>query len=219
MVEVRGRPILQHLVTTFREGGVRDICVVRGWRKAAVAAAGASFVDNDRFAETGEVASLAAAADRLQGETVLAYGDVLFRAYILDSLLAARADVVLAVDSSNLPRPGRAAGRADMVTADRRYSGDYLDDAPVHLVSMASGALGEAAAGEWMGLARLSPAGAGWVREELDRLAAEGLLDSADLPLLFTRLAARHPVRIKYFSGHWMDVNTLGDLAEARDFA
>ena len=219
MVEVRGRPLLQHLVSTLGESGVRDVTVVRGWRKEAVAAAGASFVDNDRFAETGEVASLAAAAEALSGETVLAYGDVLFRSYILDSLLASRADVVLAVDSLNLPRPGRRAGRGDMVIADRRYSGDYLDNAPVHLVSMASGAQDSPAAGEWMGLARLSPLGALWVREELDRLAAEGLLDTADLPTLFTRLAARHPVRIKYFSGHWMDVNDLSDLADARDFA
>ena len=219
MVEVRGRPILQHLVATLRNGGVRDVTVVRGWRKEAVAATGASFVDNDRFAEAGEVASLAAAADRLEGDTVLAYGDVLFRSYILDSLMASRADVVLAVDSLNLLRPGRAAGRGDMIVADRVYSGDYLDDAPIHLVSMTSGPPGAPASGEWMGLARLSPTGARWVREELERLAQEGLLDEADMPLLFTRLAARHPLRIKYFSGHWMDVNTLGDLAEARDFA
>ena len=219
MVEVRGRPILQHLVATLQASGVHDISVVRGWRKEAVTASGARLVDNDRFGETGEAASLAAAADRLEGEVILAYGDVLFRSYILDSLLASRADVVLAVDSLNLPRPGRAAGRGDMVVADRRYSGEYLDDAPVHLVSMVSGARGESLAGEWMGLARLSATGAAWVREEIDRLREDGLLDTADMPLLFTRLAARHPVRVKYFSGHWMDVNTLGDLAQARDFA
>ena len=143
---------------------------------------------------------------------------MLFRSYILDSLLGSRADVVLAVDALNLP--AAAGSRHDLVTADRRYSGDYLDDAPAHLVGMAAGEAASAdTAGEWMGLARLSPQGAAWVREEIALLEAEGLLASADLPLLFTRLAAKHPVRIKYFTGHWMDVNTLRDLAEARDFA
>jgi phosphoenolpyruvate phosphomutase len=80
-------------------------------------------------------------------------------------------------------------------------------------------AAGATAAGEWMGLARLSPEGARWVREEIEALRAEGLLDTADMPLLFTRVAARRPVRVKYFTGHWMDVDTLRDLAEARDFA
>ena len=220
MVDVRGRPLLQRLVSTLTESGVREVTVVRGWRKEAVAAAGARFVDNDRFAETGEVASLAMAADALQGDTVVAYGDVLFRSYILESLLASRADVVLAVDALNL-RPANDPGAShDFVVADRAYSGDYLDDAPAHLRSMTTEALATpGVAGEWMGLARLSSTGALWVREEIELLKAEGLFETADMPLLFTRLAAKHPVRIKYFTGHWMDVDNLNDLADARDFA
>ena len=222
MVDVRGRPLLQRLVSTFNESGVREVTVVRGWRKEAVAAAGARFVDNDRFAETGEAASLAMAAEALEGEVVVAYGDVLFRPYILDSLLSSRADVVLAVDALNLPaaNDGAPARGRDFVLADHAYSGDYLDDAPAHLVSMTSGTAPVAgSAGEWMGLARLSPTGAQWVREEVGLLRAEGLLDGADMPLLFTRIAAKHPVRVKYFTGHWMDVDDLRDLADARDFA
>ena len=219
MVDVRGRPLLQRLVSTLNESGVRDVSVVRGWRKEAVVAAGAAFVDNDRFAETGEVASLALAADRLEGEAVVAYGDVLFRSYILESLLASRADVVLAVDALNLPTGSDRLGR-DMVVADHAYSGDYLDDAPAHLQAIGEAAkLSGPVVGEWMGLARFSAKGLAWMREEIAALQAEGLLDSADMPLLFTRLAAKHPVRVKYFTGHWVNVETLHDLAEARDFA
>ena len=115
-------------------------------------------------------------------------------------------------------RPGRRAGRGDMVIADRRYSGDYLDNAPVHLVSMASGAQDSPAAGEWMGLARFSAKGAEHLRAELDALDVEGLLETADMPLLLTRLAARHPVKLHVFAGHWLDVNSVPDLAEARNF-
>ena len=223
MVDVRGRPLLQRLVSTLNESGVREVTVVRGWRKEAVAAAGARFVDNDRFAETGEVASLAMAGHALVGDTVIVYGDVLFRSYILDSLLSSRADIVLAVDALNLPAGAAddAGASRDLVTADHAYSGDYLDDAPAHLVGMRAGAgpRGDAPGGEWMGLARLSATGARWVREEIEALRAEGLVETADMPLLFTRVAAKHPVRVKYFTGHWMDVDTLHDLAEARDFA
>jgi phosphoenolpyruvate phosphomutase len=69
-----------------------------------------------------------------------------------------------------------------------------------------------------MGLARFSPRGASWLREEIDLLAAEGAIKAADLPLLLSRIAEKHPVRIKYFTGHWMDVDTLTDVAEARNF-
>jgi phosphoenolpyruvate phosphomutase len=218
MIDVRGQPLLQRLVSTLTESGVRETLVVRGYRKEAVSAWGAKLVDNDRYAETGEVYSLGMAGAALEGELVLAYGDVLFRRYILDSLLASSADVVLAVDARPWT-PASAPGLRDLVVADHRFSGDYLDDQPSHLVSMAAAAAPSAqTAGEWMGLARLSGKGSQWLTQEIEALKAEGLYESADLPTLLTRLAARHPVRIKYFTGHWMDVDTLADLADARNF-
>ncbi len=217
MVDIRGSSLLQRLVSTLSEAGARDVTVVRGYRKDAVAMKGVRTVDNDRYAETGEVFSLAAARDQIEGETVVAYGDVLFRRYILDSLMTSKADIVLAVDALNLQKPQPSAAR-DLVFADHAYSGDYLDDLPARLVGMTHEAEGRRVDGEWMGLARFSPRGAEQLRGEIEAMQAEGLLETADMPLLFTRLAAKHPVRVKYFTGHWMNVNTLTDLAEARNF-
>ena len=217
MIDVRGETLLQRLVGLLNESGVRDVSVVRGYRKEAVSAKGVRLVDNDRYAETGEVFSLAQARDQLEGETVVAYGDVLFRDFILASLLTSRADIVLAVDAR--PPTGAETPRVrDLVSADHGYSGAYLDDAPAHLFAMSTTLPAGQAAGEWMGLARFSARGAEQLRAELDALEAEGLLETADMPLLFTRLAAKHPVRVKYFTGHWMDVDTLTDLADARNF-
>jgi phosphoenolpyruvate phosphomutase len=69
-----------------------------------------------------------------------------------------------------------------------------------------------------MGLARLSARGAGWVRDEIEALEGEGMLEQADLPLLLSRIAAKHSVVVHYFTGHWLDVDTLQDLASARNF-
>jgi phosphoenolpyruvate phosphomutase len=216
MVDIRGQSLLQRLVGTLRESGVRDITVVRGYRKEAVALQGIRMLDNDRHAETGEAWSLACAREAIHGETVVAYGDVLFRRYILDSLLTSSADVVLAVDTLNSPH--RRPDKRDLIVADSRFSGDYLDDSPAHLQRMADDIAQCDTCGEWMGLARFSARGAAWLQEEITAMEAEGLLESGDMPLLLTRLAARHPVRVKYFTGHWLDVDTLTDLAEARNF-
>ncbi|TCZ65028.1 phosphoenolpyruvate mutase [Roseicella aquatilis] len=216
MVDIRGRPLLGSLVNTLRESGVRDITVVRGYRKEAVRIDGVRMVDNDRHAETGELWSLACARDAIRGETVIAYGDVLFRRHILDGLLASEADIALAVDSLGAA-PRTATTPRDLVAADRRFSGSYLDDAPAHLRRIAPDIASAELCGEWMGLLRVSARGAGWLREELAAMDAEGLIETADLPMLLTRLAARHPVRVLYFAGHWLDVDTLGDLAEARN--
>jgi len=216
MVDIRGQSLLKRLAGTLRESGVRDITVVRGDRKEAVALQGARLLDNDRHAETGEAWSLACAREAIRGETVVVYGDVLFRRYILDSLLTSSADVVIAVDT--LAATQSNPGPRDLVAADHRFSGDYLDDEPAHLRQMGADLAPGEVCGEWMGLARFSARGAEWLHEEIAALEAEGLLERADMPLLLTRLAARHPVRVKYFTGHWLDVDTLTDLAEARNF-
>jgi phosphoenolpyruvate phosphomutase len=212
---VRGQPLLQRLVSTLASSGVRNVTAVRGYKKETVRLDGLATVDNDRFAETGELYSLACALDAIKGETVIAYGDVLFRKYILDNLLESGADIVLAVDQS--PRAGVNA--RDLVVADRPASRDYLDEAEVRLVRMGADADPAAAHGEWMGLAALSASGAQWLREEIEAARADGTLERADLPALFTRLAAKHKVQVLYFNGHWMDVDTLTDLAAARNFS
>ncbi|KQS51483.1 MULTISPECIES: phosphoenolpyruvate mutase [unclassified Sphingomonas] len=213
MIDVRGQSLLARQVATFADSGIRDVTVVRGFAKDAVAVKGIRTVDNDRFAETGEAYSLAQADAALTGELVVSYGDVLFRNYILESLLSSKADVVLAVDAAQ-----RKDTRVrDLVLADHPFSGGYLDDAPAHMIRMGSD-LAADASGEWVGLARFSATGATWLREEIAALSAEGSLETADLPLLLTRIAAKHPVRVKYFMGHWMDVNTLADVADARNF-
>jgi phosphoenolpyruvate phosphomutase len=217
MVDVRGQSLLSRLVSLLSDSGIRSITVVRGFRKEAIALNGVATVDNDRYADTGEVYSLACARHRLEGETIVVYGDVLFRRYILDGLLAADGDIVVAVDALGTLAGARATPR-DLVAAERRFSGNYLDDAPVRLCAVSPHLPMAQSSGEWIGLARFTAQGAAWLREELDLIEAEGRLDGMDMPMLITRLAAKHPVFVHYITGHWLDVDTLDDLSVARNF-
>jgi phosphoenolpyruvate phosphomutase len=217
MIDVRGQSLLARLVGLLSDSGIRSITAVRGYHKEAIALTGVATVDNDRFAETGEVYSLACARQQLDGETIVVYGDILFRRYILDGLLAADGDIVVAVDALGALAGTRTTPR-DLVAAERSFSGNYLDDAPVHLRAVAQDLPAAERCGEWIGLARFTVQGAAWLREELDLIEAEGKLDGADMPMLITRLAAKHPVLVHYITGHWLDVDTLEDLSNARNF-
>jgi phosphoenolpyruvate phosphomutase len=217
LADIRGRSLLRRQMDSFAAAGVRDISVVRGYGKAAVTPVGAEVFDNDRYAETGEVQSLIAAESRLKGEVLVSYGDILFRNYILTGLLATPGDIVVAVDA--LGRVGHGDGRVrDLVAGDRPPSPDYIDDPPPDLAAMGPEVDRELMAGEWIGLVRFSAQGSVWLGEEIERMRAEGVAETADMPLLLTRLAARHQVKLYVFSGHWLDVDTLPDLAEARNF-
>ncbi|WP_428541706.1 phosphoenolpyruvate mutase [Rhodopila sp.] len=213
MIDVRGTPLLFRLLGTLDECGVNDVTVVRGYRKQAIPTTGITVLDNDAYANTGEAASLACALPRLEGETVLVYGDVLFRRYILDQLLASDADITVVVDSAHTA----TANPRDLVGATIRNTGFYHDDEPALLTQVA--AERTAACGQWIGLMHLSADGATLVRDELTAMLAEGVLDHADLPALLQRLIRRHPVAVHYITGHWLDVDNTADLAEARNFS
>ncbi len=217
MIDIRGQPLLQRLVTTLSSAGIREIAVVRGAFKETVTLQGVKTVDNDRHATTGEAFSLACAEALIEGETIVVYGDVLFRDYILAGLLETPGDIVVTVDALG-HRAGSGSVPRDLAVADRPFSGNYLDDRQVSLLSMSQVPPAGGPAGEWIGLARFSSDGAAWLRAELALLRSEGLLETADLPLLFTRLAAKHPVVVHYITAHWLDVDTVTDLADARNF-
>ncbi|MGD9537732.1 MAG: phosphoenolpyruvate mutase [Alphaproteobacteria bacterium] len=219
MLDVRGQPLLRRLVATLNESGVRDITVVRGFAKETVDLANIKTVDNDRYAETGEVASLACAEGALDGECILSYGDILFRPHIVDDLIAAEGDIVLVADA-RWESPGhRAPDReVDRVACERAFTGSYLDEAPVSLVAIATDLPPEATHGEFIGLVKLSAAGTRLVRGEIAAMRADGSATSADLPALLTRLMAKGvPVSVVYTTGHWLDVDDAFDLAKARN--
>ena len=220
MIDVRGEPLLQRLVRTINESGLRDVTVVRGYRKEAIALAGIETVDNDRYAETGEAASLACAHDRLDGPCLISYGDILFRRHVLDGLLAADGDIVTVVDARRRADSSRAPDRAvDWVRCSRPFTGSYLDDDRLILEAIRSDAAGaDDAHGEFIGLTKLSEDGAALVRSALDAMSEDGSLDSADLPALFARLIAQGAViDALYITGHWLDVDDAFDLASLRN--
>ena len=219
MIDVRGQPLLRRLVSTLNECGVRDITVVRGFRKETVDLANVKAVDNDRHAETGEVASLACAAGALESECLISYGDILFRPYILDDLLSADGDVVVVADA-RWESPGhRAPDRAiDRVKCARPFTGSYLDEGPVPLVAISTEIPAAATHGEFIGLIKLSERGSAEVTAEVARMRADGSLETADLPELLTRLMARGvAISVLYITGHWLDVDDAFDLAKARN--
>lgn len=221
MVEIQGQPLLRRLTRSLRQSGVRDVAVVRGYAKDAVDLPNLTYIDNDAFETTGEAASLATAIDRLTGDTVIAYGDILFRRYILDALVETEGDIVLAVDGMWRERTDRSenSGR-DLVRCSRPFSPSFIEDDPILFEGIVADANdADDCTGEWIGIARLSKKGAELVRKELKAMKSDGTLETADLATLFARLAdAGNAPHVHYVAGHWLDVNDAFDLARARDF-
>jgi phosphoenolpyruvate phosphomutase len=228
MLPIAGKPLLRWLIDGFKKESINDITVVGGYRADAIDAAGIRLVVNQRHAETGELASLACAVEHLESDTVISYGDLLFRSYVLRDLVDAKADFSVVVDS--LP-----TGAGNRTVRDFAYCsrGDDrgLFGTQVLLERVAGGsaaaqatpephASGEAAHGRWIGLLNVSRRGLVTLKAVLQELRARPDFDTLDMPALLNALiGAGAAIEVQYVHGHWRGVNDLDDLRRAVDFA
>lgn len=220
MVDIRGKPILGRLVETLNSGGIRDVTVIRGYRKEKVNLPSIDAVDNDSYDQTGEAATLACAEDRIKNKTVIAYGDTLFRQHVLDVLARADGDIVLVVDAFWKERDSNPNSRIrDLVSCSQPYATDFVDEATITVKTIGPGVEGKDIDGEWIGLAHFSKAGSDALRSLIGDMREDGTLDSANMIDLFRRLQQNGTeLRVVYITGNWLDIDNLADLGEAEIF-
>ena len=214
MLPIAGKPLLRWLIDGFKKESINDITVVGGYRADAIETAGIKLVVNERYAETGELASLSCAADALDTDAVISYGDILFRSYVLRDLLETEADFAVVVDSSPADSNNRtvrdfaACSRAD----DRGLFGSKV------LLKSVSGE--PTTHGRWIGMLKVSRNGLVKFKAVLGALRARTDFDTLDLPALMNALIADGAaIEVLYVHGHWRGVNDLEDLRRAVDFA
>ena len=218
MLPIAGKPLLRWLIDGFKKENINDITVVGGYRADAIDTAGIKLVVNERYAQTGELASLACAVDSLDSDAVISYGDLLFRSYVLRDLMASKADFSVVVDSL-------MGGESNHTVRDFAYCsrGDDrgLFGKPVLLERVTSAADAERAPqGRWVGLLNVSRAGLAKIKTLIATLRSDSRFDALDMPALLNALiAGGESIEVLYVHGHWRGVNDLEDLRHAVDFA
>jgi phosphoenolpyruvate phosphomutase len=218
MLPIAGKPLLRWLVDGFKKENINDITVVGGYRADAIDTAGIKLVLNERYAETGELSSLACAVESLDSDAVISYGDLLFRSYVLRDLMESKADFSVVVDSL-------MTGSSNRTVRDFAYCsrGDDrgLFGTPVLLERVTSAADAERAPnGRWIGLLNVSRAGLAKLKATMKILGRENRFEALDMPALLNALiAGGSKIEVIYVHGHWRGVNDLDDLHQAVDFA
>ncbi len=209
MIPIAGKPLLSWTVDSLKALGVHPITVVAGWQAEAVDLPGVERVVNDQYESCGELGSLASAADALQGDVLVLYGDLLMRGYILRELAESEAEVTVVVDSDLGGR--RKTGQQDFARCDQ---GDDRAVFQPRVALVGISQLPEGAHGRFIGAARFRGEGVSWLRQALAELPHQ-----QSVPDLLNYLVARgYPVRVLYIHGHWVDVNTVEDLPSAGSF-
>lgn len=230
MLDIRGKTILGRQVEALNASGIREIAVVRGHHRSAVDLPHLRYYDNERFAETGELASLALAENELRGPVVCLYGDVIFDDSILGRLLRAPGDVAIAVDRAfwdSVRNGGVRPTTHDLVVTDEAPSAGYrfvpsAGGTRVHRVGQ--GIDPKEAHGEFIGLAFLSERGTELVREtwrdlrsnHRGRFHEAESLERASLTDLVQELVDRgHEVTCVDVYKGWMEIDSFEDYRRA----
>jgi phosphoenolpyruvate phosphomutase len=221
MLPIAGKPLLRWLLDAFKKESINDVTVVGGYRAEAIDRAGIRLLVNERHATTGELASLAHALGELKTDTLVCYGDLLFRSYVLRDLLDGRADFAVVVDSS-------AGGSLNTTVRDFAYCSRADDRGlfgqPVLLQRVAGAApdgdLPPEAQGRWIGMLYVRRTGLARLRAVMAELRARADFDALDVPDLLNALSSGGAaIEVVYVHGHWRGVNDLEELAQAVDFA
>ena len=215
MLRVGGRPILERTVEALRSRGVGRVRVVVGYRRDAVTVEGIEAVANERHAETGEAASLARGLGGVDGPTLVLFGDVVFKPYLLDILLRDPADALVLADAD--AGPAGDDRHSDYLEATRPDGPDALVHDDVSLTRAWTGRWDdgdgdEALRGEWPGLLKLSARGTTVARRWLEEARGRPDFDRLQLTDLLEALARETGVKVHWIHGHWADVDRLGDL-------
>ena len=220
MIQIQGMPILSHIADAYNTVGIKDITVVRGYKKESVNLPNLRYIDNDDYAETGELYSLAKALElkiHAPQDTIISYGDVLFNTYIPEALLQTKEDFVIFVDSDwqEKTRYTRLEGFAECTAPNSRKA----FNAHIHLQGLGTAIPSDKIHGVWMGFFKVSAHGLNPLRNILTEFLAHPANRKAGMANLFHELLKKdHPIRVLYTVGHWLDINSLDDVIQAGSF-
>jgi phosphoenolpyruvate phosphomutase len=232
MLPIAGKPLLRWLIDGFKKQSIHDITVVGGYRADSIDTAGIKLAVNERYFETDELASLACAIDSLESDTVIAYGDLLFRSYVLRDLVESSADFAVVVDSLG-SAPGDRTIRDFAYCSRGDDSGLFGTEVLLERVTSKADPHGgvrdrdaldaqppRPCQGQWIGMLKVGSRGLPRLKAVFGALRSRPDFDRLDMPALLNALIADGAaIEVQYVHGHWRGVNDLDDLRRAVDFA
>jgi choline kinase len=98
MLRVEGQTLIERQIALYRSVGIKNILVVRGYKSEKINYKNIEYFDNHDYASTNMVESLFSAKEKLRGNVIISYSDLLFDQTVLSAALNSNADIGAVVD-------------------------------------------------------------------------------------------------------------------------
>jgi phosphoenolpyruvate phosphomutase len=234
LLDIKGKTILDRQVGVLNECDIKEIALVRGYKKEAIALPNIRYYDNDRYEETGDLFSLFCAENELKGRIIVLYGDIIFDTAILQKLLKSPADISLVVDLAWLDQDQRNVQpthlNPDLISLaeppGRSYFSRFVMPEGEHrVVKIGQHIPQEQAHGEFIGMAMFSEKGTEALREcyraSQEKYKSTGFHESPTIAkacitdMLQELINRGHTVQaVPIFKG-WMEVDSFEEYQKA----
>jgi choline kinase len=102
MVEFRGKPVIDYIVSAVRRSGIDSIVIVDGYRKDVLenhfSGQNIKFIANESYESTNMVSSLFCAEGELNDDVIISYADIIYPPDVIKKLIDAPDEFAVVVD-------------------------------------------------------------------------------------------------------------------------
>ena len=100
MLSFMGQTIIERQINMYRNCGINDIIVVRGFAAEKIQYEGIKYYTNEDYANTNMVESLLAAKQEFDDDVIVSYSDILFEERLLNGMMDSNVDFACGVDDN-----------------------------------------------------------------------------------------------------------------------
>ena len=222
LLDLNGKSLLERQISLLREYGVDEIFVVTGYKREKHVLKNIEYIFNPKYSETEQLASMMVAREKIFGDVLVIFGDIIFDRQILQQILASTDDVGIAIDldweKSYNERSDNPKSLADKVLINQKK---------VLQVSAKNIALDieNQIVGEFLGVIKLSAIGSKTIIKKYEELEVShtgkfhdaNSLEKAKLVDILQELIDSEieisPITI---TGKWFEIDTPKDLERAK---
>ncbi len=104
LLKINGKSILQNTLDNFNNNGIKDIAIIRGYKREKINVPGITYFENVEYEKNNILHSLMAARSKIEEsiaqneEIVITYSDIWFEDSVVKALLESNQDIASIVD-------------------------------------------------------------------------------------------------------------------------
>lgn len=198
------QPLITEQINQLKTAGIGDIVKIGGRN--------AEENNCDFKFDGGELFMLYKAKEKIGADTIISYGEIIYKPHVLNEVMSGGNDITLMVD----PDFDRNSNRGNFIIGKTPYS-KKLYSKTVDFVEMTNNPLKQNVHGEFIGLWKVSEQGSLVLKAAIEKLGKREDFKQLTLADLFNHLQLISPISIKYVKGSWLDIDTFRAIQSEGD--